>query len=352
MDTLTQALLGATFGQTLFGERLGRRAAWWGAAAGVLPDLDIAVALLGPFEEFRYHRSLTHSLWFGPVAGTVLGCAAWWLSRRRGGPRAAGIAPDRATLASWVGVFVVGIFTHPLLDVFTTYGTQLLWPFSRRRFALDAVAIVDPLYSILLVAALVIGSRSRAHPVVGRWAGAAALALSTGYLFHGLRLNGEAEAEARRQLVAEGLQGTDVRAYPTLFQPWLRRLVARGGDEIRVGYVSMWKPGPVEWRGFTPPRHPLVDAVRSAPEGRLFEWFAAGQTAPRVSETGRKVIVEIEDIRHSFSERPDEGLWGIRAVFDGDGKPMGPIVRFNRPPRQVRGVLAFLWRATFLAEAR
>ena len=41
MDSLTQAVLGATVGEAVAGPRIGRRAALWGAVAGTLPDLDI-----------------------------------------------------------------------------------------------------------------------------------------------------------------------------------------------------------------------------------------------------------------------------------------------------------------------
>ena len=74
VDTVTQALLGATVGQAGFSHRLGRRALWWGAIAGTIPDLDVlAIAVDGPFAQLRYHRGVTHSLWFGFAAGPPLG---------------------------------------------------------------------------------------------------------------------------------------------------------------------------------------------------------------------------------------------------------------------------------------
>ena len=74
MDTVTQALLGAAVGQACFSHRLGRRAVVWGAVGGILPDLDVlTIAVEGPFAEFKYHRGITHSLWFGPVVGPALG---------------------------------------------------------------------------------------------------------------------------------------------------------------------------------------------------------------------------------------------------------------------------------------
>ena len=54
----------------------------------------------------------------------------------------------------WALVMAASMLSHPLLDWFTTYGTQLLAPFSRHRFAIDGVGIVDPFYSLTLIAGL------------------------------------------------------------------------------------------------------------------------------------------------------------------------------------------------------
>ncbi len=344
MDTITQGLLGAACGQALYGKTLGRRALVWGAVGGLIPDLDMAVIpLLGPLAEFRYHRSLTHSLWFGPVVGVALGYAAHWLGARRRSPDGAG------PLSAWIGLYIVSLFTHPLLDLFTSYGTQLAWPFSHHRFALDAVPILDPFYSLLLVAALLIGGAQRERPALAARVAWSALGLSTAYLFYGLLLNRQAESTAHSQLAREGVLRAELRSYPTLLQPWLRRIVVRvpADGEVRVGFLSLLTARPIVWQRFRPADGPLVLALRETPEGRLFEWFAMGETAARLTETGSGVVVEIEDLRYGYGEQPDEGLWGIRGSFDGDRKPVGSVERYTRQPRGVARALALLWRSTF-----
>ena len=42
--------------------------------------------------------------------------------------------------------------SHLLLDLATSYGTQILSPFSRRRFTLDWIFIIDPYFTALLLA--------------------------------------------------------------------------------------------------------------------------------------------------------------------------------------------------------
>ncbi len=345
MDTLTQGLLGAACGQAFYADKLGwRRATLWGALGGLLPDVDVLpVAFLGPLAEFRYHRALTHSLWFSLVAGPVCGFLAWrWQARRRAGA-------DAGPLGAWIGLFVVALVTHPLLDLFTTYGTMLLWPHPR-RFALDAVAIVDPLYSAVLALALLVGRRAR-EVAVAQLAALGALVLTTAFLFYGLHLNQAAEAEARRQLAPQATRALTVHAYPTLFQPWLRRVVARDGNLVSVGLLSTWRPHAIAWRSFREAEDGRVAVALATPEGELFTWFAMGQTTARVVTTTAGDLVEVDDLRYGYGEEPDHGLWGVRIPLDDAGRARTPVTRFNRRPRAaVLGTLGLLWRATFAPE--
>jgi inner membrane protein len=337
MEPLTQGLLGASFGQALCGRSLGRRALAFGALAGMLPDLDIVMNAAGPMGEFLYHRGITHSLWFGPTIGPALAWLAWRRSSRKA-----------STLRAWVVLFVVGLFTHPLLDLCTTYGTQLLTPFSDRRFALDAVAIVDPAYSLILALGIAVGLLRGPASRAARLAATLALVLSTAYLGHGHVLNERLKDHVRRNLAAGGAPGADVQAYPTLLQLYLRRVVVRMGDEVRVGWVSALRPEGGRWETFRVPRDPRIDAARATREGRILEWFAAGQTLGRVIDGPGRAAVEIDDLRYGVPGRPREGLWGIRVPLDGGGRPTEPVERFNRPlPPSPGRMLLSIFREAF-----
>jgi inner membrane protein len=348
MDTVTQVLLGATVAQAGFAARLGRRRALaWGAVAGLIPDLDVvAVATHGAFGEFLHHRGITHALCFGPVLGPVMGAAAWGATRSRRARAAAADPAERRLLFAWIGLFVLVLFTHPLLDVFTTYGTQLLAPFSDRRFALNGVGIIDPFYSGLLVAALLIGARVHKRPRLGAGIAMAALALSTAYLFYGVHLNRRAELEVTRQLQQQGVTQVQVRVYPTIFQPFLRRVVARTPDEILVGLYTSLNPSRLFLERFSPPKHPLVEKLRATREGSIFVWFAMGEVTPRVIELGDgRTLIEIDDLRYGYPGTPDQGIWGIRGLFDSQGELVGPVQRFHRRQSGRVPSLASFWRA-------
>jgi inner membrane protein len=333
MDPLTQGLLGASFGQALYGRALGRRALVWGALVGMSPDLDVVTNSLSPMAEWLWHRGPTHALWFGPVVGPAVG---WLLWRWRGG-----------RLRDWMGLSIVALLTHPLLDVFTTYGTQLLSPFSRQRFAFDAVAIIDPVYSLVLAFGLVLGLGWGVGTAAARRAAWVALAVSSAYVGLGLVVNHRAEEMARAQLAAEGVRAARVSAYPTLFQLPFRRIVARSGDEVRVGWLSLAAPRPIAWERFRAASGPRVDAARLTEEVRVLEWFAMGEATPRVEATADGAVVELDDLRFGFPGRPRDGLWGVRVRLDAAGRPAGPAERFSRAlPAPASELVGRIWRET------
>jgi inner membrane protein len=297
------------------------------------PDLDVVMNATGPMGEWLWHRGFTHALWFGPVLGPALG---WLLWRWKGGRR-----------RDWIGLAILALFTHPLLDVFTSYGTQLLAPFSRRRFALDAVGIIDPAYTVLLGAAVAVGLRRGIGSKTARLAAAIALGLSSAYLLTGLEVNRRAEAFARAQLRDEGVPRARVDAYPTVLQLPLRRVVAREGDAVQVGWWSLLAPKPIVWTRFEVADGPYVEAAKGTWEAGVLEWFAMGQTATRLEMTDDGAIVEIDDLRYGLPGHPRDGLWGVRVRLNVGGEPVGPAERFNRSPRAApQELLGQLWRRT------
>ncbi|MGE4652399.1 MAG: metal-dependent hydrolase [Myxococcota bacterium] len=346
MDSATQALLGAVVGQAGFSHKLGRRALVWGAIGGLLPDLDVFAGLATePFGEWVHHRGTTHALWFGPVLGPPLGWLVWRHYARKNGQNTRGSPGDPALRSAWMGLMTLALFTHPLIDIFTTYGTQLFAPFSRQRFALNSVGIIDPIYSGLLVAGLLAGWWMRRRPARVRAAAFTALALSWGYLFYGWWLNENARLDLQQQLASVGHADAPVNVYPTLLQPYLRRSVARVGEEIWVGLHTPLGGGQTAWERFRPtPPGPLVRRVEESEGGRIFQWFAMGETVARVRRFPGGTSVEIDDLRYGFPGDPERGLFGIRATFDAEGKLQGEIQRTRYQPSAPS--LRALWRAT------
>ncbi|AIT27875.1 metal-dependent hydrolase [Bordetella holmesii] len=143
MDSVTQAVLGAGIQATLLGRWQGRRALVYGAILATLPDLDVVISYPDPVFSMTYHRGFSHSIF----VLTALAALLAWLIRKRwpGAPYFIG----RLFLTVWLV-----LITYPLLDAFTVYGTQLFWPLAFTPESWSAVFIIDPLYTVPLLLAV------------------------------------------------------------------------------------------------------------------------------------------------------------------------------------------------------
>ncbi len=339
---MTQGVLGAAVGHAVLGRRIGAKAMALGFLGGILPDLDIFLGEGGSSVDYwHYHRGITHSLFFGPVAGLPLAALAWAVDRWRGAA---------APFGRWYLFWLLVLVTHPLLDLATHWGTAILMPFSDARFGVPAVPVIDPVYTLILLAALVWALRKGAHTGAARHLVLAALAVSTLYVGLGWGQNLKAERLARADLAARDISATEVHAYTTLFSPWLRRLVAVTPDAHLVGFVSTLRPQPVAWTEVPRDRaaEARIAALDGTREGRIYRTFASGPLhaalQPHEGNPANGQELLLHDLRFGFPGRTLTGLWGMTAILDAEGR----MVRAERfaVPRDVRpGDLAALARA-------
>ena len=157
MDPLSQAVLGATAAQSGASRKEVRVAAVVGLLGGMAPDLDVLIrSSRDPLLFLEYHRHFTHALAFIPVGSLLVAAACYVLFARR----------HLSFGRTWLYA-ALGFATHGLLDACTTYGTQLLWPFSDARIAWNVISIIDPLFTVPILL-LVVFAAARRWPGVGR----------------------------------------------------------------------------------------------------------------------------------------------------------------------------------------
>ena len=148
---------------------------------------------------------------------------------------------DRPAFARWwLAVWLV-LFTHPLLDAFTVYGTQLWWPLPLRPVAIGSVFIVDPLYTLPLLIGLAWALRSRT--ALARRANGIGIAASTAYLALTLAVQAHVTSVARESLAAEGAEAARLLVAP-LPMSILWRVVALDGGVYREGWCSVLDDAP------------------------------------------------------------------------------------------------------------
>lgn len=152
MDSLTQIVLGAACGEIALGKKIGNKALLFGAIGGTIPDLDVIFGNLfysNSIDQLVFHRGFMHSIVFAFLGAYVFGKGTFKLYNT-------GKRVHTTTAKDWIWLFFLSIFTHPILDSFTPYGTQLFLPFSDYRVAFNTIAVVDPLYTIPFLLSLII----------------------------------------------------------------------------------------------------------------------------------------------------------------------------------------------------
>ena len=226
MDSLTQAALGAAVGYGVLGRHAGRKALVWGAVLGTLPDLDVFVPLGDDVADFTHHRGPTHSLLLHAAAAPVI---AWAMGRVQ-----PAILPFR--LRRWLLAFLC-LTTHALLDGFTAYSTQLLWPLPVAPTSWSTLFIIDPLFTLPLLAGVIAAIASGGEK--GRRRNRLGLLLSTGYLLLSIAAKLHVDGVVRETLRGDpGAESFTSGATP--FNILLWRVVAMERDGYRIGYYSLF----------------------------------------------------------------------------------------------------------------
>jgi inner membrane protein len=401
MDSLTQITLGAAMGELVLGRRIGNRAMLWGAVGGTIPDLDVLSQFWLPeIESLAFHRGVTHSLlfavltpflfgwltqryydsglyrramlrqaygliwmlfggallialaWagrnlsFGPILLLLLalGASGWWWMRRGLDlyRRIPGVV--KADYRGWVLLFFWSLFTHPLLDAFTPYGTQLFYPFSDYRVAFNVIAVVDPIYTFPFLGALLLAARLQREDVKRRRLAWFGVIWSSAYL--GLCTVNKVQVDRvfQRSLSERGIEARRMTTAPTPFNNILWQGVVDADSVFYLGTYSLLDP---ESRvtDFRAVPKAIALPVEMQEEGyiRILQWFSNGYFTIREESPGR----------YHFSDLRYGGMYGDQGTvreerfifrFELKSGDAGLEVRQLRPDRLEAGkLLGSLW---------
>ncbi len=291
MDSLSQIVLGASVQGAVLGKYQGRKAYLYGAILGTLPDLDVLISYPDPISDMTYHRSFSHSLLVLTAVGII---GAWLLSRyHQWRDMPLPYSTRRLALA-----MTLVLTTHPILDSFTVYGTQLFWPlqdpFQITPISIASVFIIDPLYTLPLLVAVIVGLFKGSKIAVFKagllvncqriavWM----LLLSSSYLLLGLGLKYHAQSQAEQTLAAAGIDTLRLKTMPVLPTILMWRTVAEDDQnrliELRSSVLDSRLP---EYRYLT--QYDNAQTLRanipaqSRPYAQRLDWFSANWTGYR-----------------------------------------------------------------------
>ncbi len=348
MDSLTQIVLGAAVGEAVLGKKVGNRAMLWGAIAGTIPDLDIISNLwLSDLQGLAAHRGFSHSFlfailgalvmgytvskiydspyhkWISVVARTLLigsftiglfylgvtnegigkfiipliaitiaGLAFRFIKRRYFDNK---IEMPEATMKDWIKLFFWSIVTHPILDSFTVYGTQLFSPFSDTRVSFNNISVADPAYTLPFLICLIIASfYHRKHPLRSK-INTAGIIISSLYMIMTFFNQSNVKTVFAENLLANEIEAKRTLVSPTIFNNILWYCVAELEDELVFGRYSLMDQDKEMVLHRLPKNEALLAGYETDEVTRILKWFSDGYYHININESGQ---TQFNDMRY------------------------------------------------------
>jgi len=228
MDSLTQIILGAAVGEAVAGKKLGNKAAFWGAIAGTIPDLDVFFRHFShPIDGALLHRGFSHSIVFALLFSPIL---AWLINR---------LYKRRYDFKLLWKLFFLGIVTHPMLDVFTNYGTEFFWPF-KLRWTFNSVFVIDPLYTIPFGLLLLIALFLKRESSLRRKLNYSGIIYSSLYLLWGVAVKLTILSHSTHYFKNQDIENSRTIVTPMPFTSFYWLILAENEDNFYFGYKSLF----------------------------------------------------------------------------------------------------------------
>jgi inner membrane protein len=329
MDSLTQIVLGAAVAEKLLGKKLGNRALLYGAIAGTIPDLDVYVGkLFDPITAIEIHRGFSHSILFFVLLSPLLG----WLTSKIEKKRSIGFKQ-----ATWF--WFLGLLTHALLDAFTTWGTQLFYPFDIRLSA-HSIFVIDPLYTVPFLFCLIMVMRyKRTNPKREKW-NRLGLILSTSYLMLTVLVQQAVRLKFEDALQRENIAYVRKIVKPSPFNIILWNTVVETETGYFIGDYSFFDSQPITF-DFYPKQEELIAEIESAKVIRQLQWISEGWWLITASE--RKLF--LNDIRFgllSTDRKKPEFSFSYELINQDDSVRAVEVT--NKSKGRAKQLLGDLWK--------
>lgn len=229
MDSITQIVLGASVGEAVLGKKVGNKALLWGAVAGTIPDLDTAAKwMTDSLTANELHRGFSHSFLFSFLFAPIFGYLLYQIYKKKG----------EASYKDWTKLMFWGLVTHPILDAFTTWGTQLFWPLDY-KVSFKNIFVVDPLYTVpFLVCTIALMFYKRSSPKRRKW-NLWGIGLSSLYMGVTLLFKWFSFGKFEQSLKEQNIPYISIQTKPTPLNSILWSANVMQEDSFKIGHYSL-----------------------------------------------------------------------------------------------------------------
>ena len=300
MDPVTQGAFGAIFAQTISSKKKILVGSIVGCFAGLAPDLDIFIrSASDPLLKLEYHRQFTHSLIFIPIGALIVTFFSRLLFKK---------------YLSWGETYFfsfIGFATHGLLDACTSYGTQLLWPFTDERISWNYISVVDLFLTIPVILAIIF-----AIIMKNKYITLFGIVYILVYLTFGAYQENRAQFVGKSIANLRGHESKDLTAKPSLGNLFLWKTIYEDDgfyyvDAVRLFSKSEYCQGTKIKKLYLPNDFPELDITsQQYKDIKRFDWFSQGYLGRVIDKN------IITDVRYSAVPNEVDGLWGIRINLD------------------------------------
>jgi len=250
MDSLTQITLGAAVGEAVLGKKLGNKAVLLGAAAGTLSDLDVIPGMfLDTPGRLLFHRGFSHSLVFVVIATIFF---AWLFSRI--------YREKEISRKEWLLYFGLIFTASILIDAFTTYGTQLLWPL-KYRFEFNTIFVVDPMFTLPMLITLIWLIFKPKESSIRKRLSTIGLVVAGSYLMLTIVNKQIINSVFKNALQEQGMSYSRMTTNPAPLNQILWSALVETNDGYLIGYYSHFDEDKHVDFEFFPKNHELLDPI-------------------------------------------------------------------------------------------
>lgn len=255
MDSFTQIVLGVSVAHVALNKSVStKKIVLLGAVVATLPDLDIYIAKIfnDPLTEIEIHRGFSHSILFF----LLLSVAITYLLKNA--------FKETTKKQLFITTFLI-LLTHSLLDVFTTWGTQLFWPFPE-KIALKSIFVVDLFYTIPILMGFVLGLMNKRKTFT--YAG---LILSSLYLIWGFIIQQVVKSRVEDQFYTQyPSKNIKTTVKPTFSNSFLWNVIIQDVDGFYISDYSIFDSKQMDFQHF-PQNKKLIDHLNDDNINRLKE---------------------------------------------------------------------------------
>jgi inner membrane protein len=271
MDSITQIVLGAACGEIALGKKIGNKALLFGAIGGTIPDLDVFVGRLlysNEIQAMAFHRGFMHSILFAIIAAFFFGWMTYKLYNT-------GKRTYTTTQKNWIWLFFLSIFTHPILDCFTPYGTQLFAPFSDYRVAFNNISVADPFYTVPFLLCLIILMFFKRNRTRRTWWLKAGIYISSAYMIFTIVNKFYIDSVFKNSFKKAGISYQRFTAQPTILNNILWYAVAETETKYHLAFYSLFDKSNVSEKIITVDKnHDIIDMTNA--NLKTLTWFSNG----------------------------------------------------------------------------